>query len=142
MGMERALGQMRSPLARRFALFLAIWLFGCAAFQYTPLNANRQCATAPVQVVPIVLRHEAGDETDILWRAPLPGEKTFQMCLCDTVKKVKNGDVLPPKLDAFVLNRPVLRLPSVQAPFQPIASRDAVLVTRSLAPIVPPPVVS
>jgi len=140
--MERTLRQMRTPLASRFALFLSIWLFGCAAFQYTPLNANRQCATAPVQVVPIVVRNEAGDETDILWRAPQPGERTFQMCLCDTVKKVKNGDVLPPKLDAFVLNRPVLKLPFVQSPFHPIASRDVAVATRSQAPLVPPPVVS
>jgi len=133
---------MRSPLASRFALFLAIWLFGCAAFQYTPLNANRQCATAPVQVVPIVVRNEAGDETDILWRAPQPGERTFQMCLCDTVKKVKSGNLLPPKLEGFVLNRPVLRLPSLSPEFHPIPSSDVSFKTLPLAPSVPPPVAS
>jgi len=133
---------MRSPLASRFALFLAIWLFGCAAFQYTPLNANRQCATAPVQVVPIVVRNEAGDETDILWRAPQPGERTFQMCLCDTVKKVKSGNLLPPKLEGFVLNRPVLRLPSLSPEFHRIPSSDVSFKTLPLAPSVPPPVAS
>lgn len=133
------MSQLRTQLAHRLAFLLAVWLLGCSAFQFTPANSWKQCPTAPTQVVPIVIRDAAGIETDILWRAPMPGEKAFQVCLCDTVKKAKNGGLLPPKLEPFICASRTLAISELAIRFGPILGSSPSMIGRLLEPPTPPP---
>jgi|GEM_PF-6449480 len=137
--MGRILASLRTQTARRFALFVALWLFAGSALQFVTFPSNQQCPTAPVQVVPIVLRNSNGQDTGIQWRAPLPGEKSFQLCTCSTVKRSQLVSDTLKKFEPYLAPSPVLLLNAEISQTPAIPTDRPALTPREPDPPTPPP---
>jgi hypothetical protein len=118
---------------------MALWIFGCTAFQYHPRSvAGRQCPTAAVQTVRVAVKDCCGRVVGYETRAPEPGEAAFTQCRCAENQAATNG-YLPPKLEPFFLPAP--DLPEASAEPR-IAQRHYYRLIRyraDLPPPVPPP---
>lgn len=119
---------------------MAMFLYGCVAFQYhprTPLGV--QCPTATVQEVlePVtccgkVVRYEK--------RAPKPGDDVFVQCSCAEKKSADHlASAAVPVLQCFylpvVLVTPQAFLEPYQDPWTTLPSES----TITTPPLVPPP---
>jgi len=126
-------------LAHRLAFWFAVWLFASAALQNVTFPSDQQCPTAPVQVVPVVQRNAAGQETGIKWRAPLPGEKSFQFCSCSTAKRSQLVSETLKKFEPYYVPATKLVL-NAEVTLTPAISTDRPAMNpREPAPPTPPP---
>ncbi len=137
--MGRILVSLRTQAARRFALLVACWLFVGSALQFVTFPSNQQCPTAPVQAVPVVLRNAAGQETEIKWRAPLPGEKSFQLCTCSTVKRSQLVSDTLKKFEPYFVPSVTLVLNAEVSPTPAISTDRPASTSREPDPPTPPP---
>jgi hypothetical protein len=125
---------------RILAILLALWLFGCTAFQYQPATPfGVQCPTAPVQTVTVAVRDCCGKIVGLRRVAPAPGQREFVQCRCAEKAKAEHDSLLPPKLEPFFTPEFAYQVPS--APVEPAAEYAYRVSYRSLAfpPSVRPP---
>lgn len=118
---------------------MAVWLFGCSAFQFHPRTpVGLQCPTATVQKVTVAVRDCCGRITGHIQRAPLPGEKAFVQCHC-AEKRTAHDLGLPPRLQPFFVPTAEWDLPVVpRLPYGPqTLSED--IVSVPIPPSVRPP---
>lgn len=124
-----------------FAVFMALWLLGCVAFQnYFSTPYGLQCPTAPVQSVTVAVKDCCGHIVRKLTEAPKPGGKFFVQCRCAEKQHAQQDSAAPNKLEPFSPSPFVLEIPI--APTEPRTrhSYSAANAFLSLSPLVPPPI--
>lgn len=119
---------------------MALWLFGCTAFQFHPRTPfGVQCPTARVQTVKVAVRNCCGHIVGYKTCAPKPGEKSFVQCRCAEKTAAQHGASLPPKLEPFLSEPARVELPAIQPePSASVPLRET-FASVSFPPSVRPP---
>lgn len=119
---------------------MALWLFGCTAFQFHPRTPwGVQCPTAKIQVVEIAVRNCCGKVIGLRSVVPLPGDRSFVQCRCAEKKTAQQQASLPPRLELFASIVFRLELPTPLA--KPFVAHPYLVhrYTVSVPPLVRPP---
>jgi len=125
------------------SVVLAVWLFGCTAFQFYPRTSyGTQCPTAAVQTIVVAVKDCCGKEIGQVRRAPKPGEQAFVQCQCAEKKNAQHEASLPPKLEPFPSEVFHFDVPTRLPESLVTDSYSARFVTLSVPPLVRPPVLA